>query len=92
MTEEELIGKMTSIEGVRVMFKRTEEGEVRIFWKGKNPIASVYVHGQTYDIEYPKLYEMDLNHILQIDAWLHEYVHTPLQDRFDKHPDSLDCF
>lgn len=77
MTEEELIKKMTSIEGVRVMYKHTEVGEVRIFWKGQNPIASVFVHDKKYDIEYPKLYEMDLNHILQIDAWLYEYVHTP---------------
>lgn len=86
MTLEELIDRMMTIDGVRTMFKK----DVLIFWQGESPIAHVRLDAFEYCIEYPKLYEMHLHDVLQIDQWLYDYANTEISERgidrlFDNH-------
>lgn len=81
MTMSELLDEVISVEGVHVRLKTMAEGMVIIFWKGHSPIAHVYENADEYSLDYPKLYEMNLEDILHIDAVLYEYVNTDLENR-----------
>lgn len=81
MTIQELVQAIMTNEDLRVYFKQIEERMVLIFWKGSSPIASVFVDEFDYNIDYPKLYEMDLYEILEIDQALYDFTQTPIDER-----------
>ena len=81
MTFDELLQNVSSIDEIRTMFKRIDNELILIFWKGQSPIASIYTEANDYNVDYPKLLEMDLEHILQLNDWLYEYSQTDLSER-----------
>lgn len=81
MTFDELLQNVSSIDEIRTMFKRIDNELILIFWKGQSPIASIYTEANDYNVDYPKLLEMDLEHILQLNDWLYEYSQTDLTMR-----------
>lgn len=81
MTFDELLQNVSSIDEIRTMFKKIDNELILIFWKGQNPIASIYTEANDYNVDYPKLLEMDLEHILQLNDWLYEYSQTDLAMR-----------
>ena len=81
MTFDELLQNVSSIDEIRTMFKRIDNELILIFWKGQSPIATIYTKANDYNVDYPKLLEMDLEHILQLNDWLYEYSQTDLTMR-----------
>jgi len=81
MTFKELLDQVSKIEGVAVRFKRIEHRLILIFWKGHSPIAHVYVDAYEYNKDYPKLFEMNLYDMLELDQLLYDFTQTPLEER-----------
>ena len=81
MTFDELLQNVSSIDNIGIKFKQIGTEVVLIFWKGQSPIASIYTEANDYNVDYPKLLEMDLEHILQLNDWLYEYSQTALTMR-----------
>lgn len=81
MTFDDLMQNVSSIDEVWVKFKQIGNEVVLIFWEGQSPIASIYTNADEYNVGYPKLLEMDLEQILQLNDWLYEFSQTDLVDR-----------
>lgn len=81
MTLKELLAIISTIEDVRTHFKWLDDRLVLIFWRGHSPIASVFVDGDTYNKDYPKLYEMNLYDLFKIDYALYDFTQTPVENR-----------
>lgn len=78
LTFNESLQKVASIDGIRIKFKQIGTEMVFIFWNGHYPIASAYTKTNHYNVGYPKLLEMDLEHILLLNDWLYDYNQTDL--------------
>lgn len=81
MTLQELLDTISQVEGVGIKFKRVEGRQMLIFWKDHSPIASVFVDEHEYRKDYPRLFEMDLYTIFNIDQALYDFTQTPIEDR-----------
>lgn len=81
MTLNELIHNVTSMDGVWVKFKQIADELVLIFWKEESPIASIYATANKYSVDYPKLFEMELEQILLLNNCLYNFSQTDLAER-----------
>lgn len=70
MTIQELLQGITSTDGVWTLSKQINNEQMLIFWKGQSPIASVSGKSADYRTDYPELFEMELEYILQINDCL----------------------